>query len=284
MRSNSKIVRNFASVTLRPSIRHFALATAVVFFGATSVSLAAVFPGYTFLNVTGNGIGGNAAFSQFSGTNGVINVTHAFSGAGPGLSDNQNTAIFPSQFTTVFPGTGQVQGHLAQTIYSGGSVITFDLTGYTLTQDTAFGIWNTTDEVSRPPGGPPVYQVQLIDASNTQVNPTSFFLMDNQDNQTQVQGRHELTMNTSTGEITPGATINGGVGTHTDAAFWKNIPTTTKKILIYGNLPPLNNIGDGVGYYFAELAIPEPCSVALCAFSMFSLGAISWRWRSSRVL
>ena len=194
---------------------------------------------------------------------------------------SRNTAIFPSQFTTVFPGTGQVQGHLAQTIYNGGSVITFDLTGYTLTQNTAFGMWNTTDEVSRPPGGPPVYQVQLINSSNVQVNPTSFFLMDNQDNQTQVQGRHKLTMNTSTGEITPGATINGGIGTHTDAAFWKNIPTTTKKIIVYGNLPPLNNIGDGVGYYFAELAVPEPGSCGLFVIGLLSLSAIRRKRRCS---
>jgi hypothetical protein len=112
------------------------------------------------------------------------------------------------------------------------------------------------------------------------VNPSSFFYMGNQDNQTQVQGRHSLTMNTS-GVITPGGTINGGVGTHTDAAFWKNIPTTTKKIVVIGNLPPLNNIGDGVGYYFAELAVPEPCSFGLCALGLFSLSAIRSRRRRS---
>jgi hypothetical protein len=262
------------------SKRLIGFAFAAVFVTSTTVSLAAVWPGYQFLTVSGNNVGGNGAFSQFSGTNGVIDVTHSFTGAGPGLQDNQNAAIFPSNFTNTFPGTGQVQGHLAQTIYNGQSVITFDFTssGYTITPDTAFGIWNTTDEVSQPPGGPPVYQVQLIDASNTQVNPSSFFYMGNQDNQTQVQGRHSLVM-AANGVITPGGTINGGVGTHTDAAFWKNIPTTTKKIILYGNLPPLNTIGDGVGYYFAELTIPEPCSLMICTVGMLSLAIFAGRRR-----
>src|SRR6185436_12199716 len=112
-----------------------AFAFAAIFVASTTTSLAAIWPGYQFLTVSGNNIGGNAAFSQFIGANGVIDVTHSFTGAGPGGADNQNAAIFPSTFTTMFPGTGQVQGHLAQTVYNGGSVITFDFTstGYTLT-------------------------------------------------------------------------------------------------------------------------------------------------------
>jgi hypothetical protein len=88
-------------------------------------------------------------------------------------------------------------------------------------------------------------------------------------------------MNTSTGEVTFGGTVNGGVGTHTDAAFWRNIPITTQEIRVYADLPPLNNIGDGVGYYFAELTVPEPCSIALCAFGIFSCSAILGRCRRS---
>ena len=233
---------------------------------------------YDFLTVSGNGIGGNAATSQFmsSNGNGVISVSHSFSApAGAGSSDNINTAIFPSQFTTLFPGTGQVQGHLAQTVYNYQSVITFDLTGYNLSPTTVFGMWNTTDEVTASPGGPYVYQVQLIDAGNVQVNPTSFNLIGNQNNQTQVQARHQLVMNTSTGEITFGATLNPS-GTHTDAAFWDNIPAGTKKIIVYGDLPPLNTIGDGVGYYFAEV-VPEPASGAVSACGLLSLGVLGRR-------
>jgi hypothetical protein len=131
-------------------------------------------------------------------------------------------------------------------------------------------MWNTTDQVTPPVGGPPVYQVQLLDAGNNLVSPTTFNLIGNQDNQTQVAGRHQMVMNTSTGEITPGTLINPS-GTHTDAAFWDNIPAGTKEIIIYGNLPPLNNLGDGVGYYFAEVVVPEPSTFALCALGLFSL-------------
>jgi hypothetical protein len=280
MRSKPISITNLlASVTIRPSIRRVALATAAIFFVSTTVSLAAVFPGYTFLSVSGNGMGGNVATSQFSGLNGVINVTHSFSPGGNGVSDNQNNLIFPSQFTTLFPGTGQVQGHLAQTVYNHTSVITFDMIPYLITPNTVFGMWNTTDEVTKPAGGNPVYRVQLLDNTFTIVNPSSFNLMGNQDNQTQVQGRHQLVMNTSNGEVTFGATINGGVGTHTDAAFWNKIPIGTKQIIVYGDLPPLNNIGDGVGYYFAELAVPEPCTFALSALGLFSLGMFGSRRR-----
>lgn len=228
----------------------------------TSLSQAAIYPGYSFLSLTDNTTGGNAASATFSGANGVIKVTHTFPAGGAGVSDNQNALIFPSQFTTMFPGTGNVQGHLAQTVYGFTSKVTFDMTGYTITPNTVFGMWNTTDEVTAPVGGNPVYRVQLLDISNTQVNPTTFSWMGNQDNQTQVQGRHSLVMNTSTGAITPGGTINGGIGTHTDAAFWQNIPTTTKQIMVFADLPQLNTIGDGVGYYFAE-RVPEPSSVSL---------------------
>ena len=84
-----------------------------------------------------------------------------------------------------------------------------------------------------------------------------------------------MVMNTSTGEITPGALINS-FGTHTDAAFWDNIPVGTKQIIVYGNLPPLNTLGDGVGYYFAEV-VPEPSSFAFSVLGLFSLGIFGCR-------
>ena len=228
---------------------------AAMVLGANSVSQAAQ---YSFLNCTSTG----ATSSQFSGTNGVINATHTFSAGGAGSLDNVNTAIFPSQFTTVFPGTGQVQGNLGMTVYNHPSTMRFSMSGYNITPNTIFGMWNITDEVTAGPGSPFVYQLQLIDAGGFQVSPSTFAVYGQQDNQTQVQGRHLLDLNTTTGEISPGAVINGGVGTHTSATFWNGIPVGTKEILVYANLPPLNNIGDGVGYYFAEQVVPEPTAIA----------------------
>lgn len=251
---------------------------ALAVFWVASPSLAAVYPGYTFLPVTTSTGTGNTTFTQFTGTQGVITVTHNFSAGGAGAADNQNflAGFHPADFTNTFPGTGNmVQGHLAQTVYNHTSQVEFDMQGYSITPNTAFGIWNTTDEVTAPVGGNPVYRVQLVIA-NTLTNPTMLSYMGNQDNQTQVQGRHSLVMNLANGEITPGGTINGGIGTHTDAAFWRKIPANTQKIIVFGDLPPLNNIGDGVGYYFAEL-VPEPSTLSLLMLGLFMTHAIKGR-------
>ncbi len=246
-------------MTLIPKLSNLRLlaAVAIASLGLARESLAV---NYTFLNVNQTG----ATTSQFvsTQTGATINVTHSFSAGGAGASDNINTAIFPSQFTNTFPGSGQVKGHLAQTVYNHTSVVRFSLLNYNITPATIFGMWNTTDEVTRPVGGPPVYQLQLVNAGGSQVNPTSLQVYGRQDNQTQVQGRHELDLNTATGEISPGQVINGGIGTHTSATFWNNIPAGTQEIVVFGNLPALNNIGDGVGYYFAEPVVPEPTSLA----------------------
>jgi hypothetical protein len=233
---------------------------------------------YDFLTVSGNNVPGNGASSTFTSSNGngTIAVTHSFSSGGFGTLDNVNSAINPSQFTSIFPGTGLVQGHLAMTMYNSTSVVEFDLTNYNLSGSTVFGMWNTTDEVApKPnPGGAntPVYQLQLIDSNNNQVNPTTFQVVGFGDNQTQVAGRHELDLNTSTGEISPGTLVNNS-GVHTRAKFWDSIPAGTKKIIVYGDLAPLNTIGDGVGYYFAEV-VPEPASL-----SMLALGGVFLRRR-----
>jgi hypothetical protein len=232
---------------------------------------------YDFLTVTGNGIAGNAASTTFTSNNanGFITVSHFFPQNVWGLQDNDNPAIFPSNFSNTFTGTGNVQGHLAQSMYNAQSVVTFDLTNYNLSNTTVFGMWNTTDEVTAPPpgpgggGGPPVYQIQLLDINNVQVNPFTFNPVGQQDNQTQVQAHTQMLMNPSTGEITFGAVINNS-GTHTDAMFWDGIPTGTQQIIVYGDLPALNTVGDGVGYYFAE-AIPEPTSLTLLALPVIVL-------------
>ncbi len=270
-----------STITAGPT-RLLALVTAAVFLASSTVSLAAVFPGYSFLTINSSSSGtGNTTNTQFNGANGVINVTHFFpSASGVGADDNNNPLIAPSDFSALFPGTGSVQGHLAQTVYAHTSVVTFDMTGYTITPDTAFGIWNTTDEVTKPVGGNPVYQVQLLDASNTIVNPSSFSYMDNVENtgSAGVLSHHKMIMTPATGEITFGASTNS-FGTHTDATFWKNIPPTTKEIRVYADLPSLNTIGDGVGYYFAELKVPEPCGLTLCVLGLLPVSMAGRRRR-----
>src|SRR5437868_2951292 len=112
-------INRIASVTTRTSTARLVFATAIVVLTSRSASLAA----YSFLTVSGNNIPGNAAFSQFTGANGVITVTHSFSAGGAGPQDNINSAIIPSNFSTipVFAGTGNVDGHLAQTQYGATS-------------------------------------------------------------------------------------------------------------------------------------------------------------------
>jgi hypothetical protein len=85
-----------------------------VLFGSTTASFAA----YQFLNETSNLVPGNGAVAQFTGTNGVINVSHNFPSGGVGGADNNDNLVSLSQFTTVFPGTGTVKGHLLQTVYA----------------------------------------------------------------------------------------------------------------------------------------------------------------------
>lgn len=277
---NTRLFRFANDVSNCAGIRFSVFFTVAIYCSAT-VSLATTYPGYSFLTVSGNNTAGNGAFSQFSGANGVITVSHSFSSGGAGLDDNNNALINPSQFTTLFPGTGSVQGHLAQTVYAHTSVVTFNFSGYTLTPNTVFGMWNTTDEVTKPAGGSPVYQVQLLNASNTLVPPSSFSYLGNQDNTGAggVLSHTSLLMNTGSGEVTFGGLTNGGAGTHTDAAFWRNIPVTTKELRVYADLPPLNTIGDGVGYYFAELTVPEPCGLLLFALSVLACGNVVRRRR-----
>jgi hypothetical protein len=272
--------RLFDSVTLRSS--RTGLFVLVAFSGW---SIAAQAVQYDFLSVSGNNLPGNAASTTFTSnnSNGVITVSHVFSSpAAVGYADNNNALIFPSQFTTLFPGTGQVQGHLAMTVYGdannplpGGNIYTsqviFTLTGYTGSlPDLMFGLWNTTDEVPLP-----AYNIQLLDTNSKLVPPTTLQVFGNQDNQTQVAGRHSMQLNTLTGDITAPTLINAG-GVHTDAMFLYKIPTGTQQIIVTGNLPPLNNIGDGVGYYFAEV-VPEPSSVVMAA-----IGGIALVWAGLR--
>jgi MYXO-CTERM domain-containing protein len=240
---------------------------ALTFCGLLAASAAA--SPYDFLTVSGNNISGNLAQSRFDSVqtggnyNGWIDVTHQFSSAAAvGGFDNKNNAI-NSQFPNLFPGTGPVQGHLAMTVYGHQSVVTFHMQNYNISPTgTVFGLWNITDEVSWPsgPGGPvrPVYRMELLDSNAGVIAPSMLvpYGTGNDQNSLDVQGRHNLDFNPGTGELYPGASISGSV--HTNALFLCNIPATTLEIRIYADLPALNLIGDGVGYYFAEPHVPAP--------------------------
>jgi len=243
-------------------IRRLAVALAIACLAPTGAALAVQ---YQFLPVTGNLISGNLGTSQFTSLqgNGVINVTRTFSVGGAGGFDNDNPAIFPSSFEALFPSTAPVQGHLTVTNVNSTSVVTFDLTNYALSSSTVFGIWNMSDEASA------LYRMELIDVASAVQPPTTFNLIGNQDNETQVAGRRTLVLDNATGNLNVGAVINAG-GTHTDAAFWTNIPLGTKQIIIRGNLPQLNS-GDGVGYYFAEIVVPEPISFVCLAIGLLCM-------------
>jgi hypothetical protein len=248
---------------------------------------------FDFLSVSGNNVPGNAASTTFTSNyaNGVIKVTHVFPfptgwgglANGWGTLDNINSAIFPSAFPILFPGTGTVQGHLAMTMYGdltnphttrNPSTVTFDLTGYTGNLPAlAFGIWNTTDEVNQP-----AYNVQFRDSSGSLQTPLAagILVLGNEDNVPQVLGRHKEQLNLLTGDITCPTPINGGNGVHTDALFLYNIPTGYKEIVVTAQLDPLNTSGDGVGYYFAE-PVPEPSTFVLLVLGLTSAGAICYR-------
>lgn len=275
----------YSKQTMRASKRIYGTAVLLALvLGWTQLTLGAP---YDFLSVSGNNVAGNGASTTFTSnnSNGVITVTHNFSSpAAVGYGDNNNALIYPSQFTTLFPGTGLVQGHLAMTVYGdpnspqpGGNIntstVVFNLTGYTGNLSTlVFGIWNTTDEVTLP-----VYDVKIKDAGNNIVAPT-FNLIGNQDNQTQVAGSHMMQMD-AFGNITAPTPLGGS--THTDAIFFDNIPFGTQEIIVTANLPQLNLIGDGVGYYFAE-PIPEASSLILSALGAMGGVALFLRRRLSR--
>jgi len=286
---------NMNPSTLCPSVvtakKHFpaGLAAPLALALLSSWSSAAQAVQYDFLTVSGNWPQtGNAAATTFSSNNlnGVITVSHVFSSpAAVGYADNDNALIFPSDFTSLFPGTGQVQGHLAMTVYGdpnspGGNINTsqviFDLTAYTgYLPDLIFGIWNTTTEV-----GSPVYNVQLKDASNVIVSPSTVTVYGNADNtgSAGVLGYHQMLFTPSSGDISFSNAVLNNSGVHTDATFLHRLPLGTKEIIVTANLPPLNTIGDGVGYYLAEQVIPVPPAVWLFGSA---LGVMGWMRRKA---
>jgi hypothetical protein len=247
---------------------------------------------YTFMSVSGTNVPGNgttvSTFTSGLG-NGIITVDHNSTTPNSlgnwGLQDNINSAINPSKFVTLFPGTGNVQGHLAQSMYGDpnppvvGSppipnvtTVTFNLSTYTGNLPALyFGLWNTTTQV-----GQPVYNIQLKDAGGFIVPPATVSYFGNDDNTgtAGVLGLHTMLFTPSSGDINFGPSLGNG-GIHTDALFFNGIPAGTKEIIVTATLPALNNLGDGVGYYFVE--VPEPSTYVLVGFSAITLALLAHR-------
>lgn len=280
----STICRSVTTAKKRSPMRRLRLTVLAVLCGWTSTVLAAP---YSFMSVSGTNVPGNGiAVSTFtSGANGTITVDHNSTTPNSlgnwGTQDNINSAIIPSKFATLFPGSGNVDGHLAQSMYGDPNApvgfptpipnvttVTFDLTTYSgFLPDLVFGIWNTTIEV-----GMPVYNVQIKNAVNAIVSPSTVSILGNDDNTgtAGVLGYHQMLFTPSSGDITFSNAVLNGSGIHTDALFFKGLPLGTQEIIVTATLPALNNLGDGVGYYFAE-PVPEPSSFVLAAIGLASL-------------
>lgn len=292
----STICCSVTTAKKRSPIRGLGSLVLAVLCGWTSAALATP---YTFMSVSGTNVPGNGtAVSTFTSGlgNGIITVDHNSTTPNSlgnwGAQDNINSAINPSKFATLFPGSGNVQGHVAQSMYGdpnppagfpapipNTTTVTFHLTTFTGYLPTlAFGIWNTTTEV-----GSPVYNVQLMDASNAIVSPSTVNILGNDDNTGTggVLGLHQMLFTPSSGDISFSSAILNASGVHTDALFFNNIPVGTQEIIVTATLPALNNLGDGVGYYFAE-PVPEPSTLTLAALGLMGLGYFTLRKKFRR--
>ena len=117
----STICRSVTTAKQRSPIRRLGSLVLAVLCGWTS---AAVATPYTFMSVSGTNVPGNGtAVSTFTSglLHGIITVDHNSTTPNSlgnwGIQDNINSAINPSKFATLFPGTGNVQGHVAQSMY-----------------------------------------------------------------------------------------------------------------------------------------------------------------------
>jgi hypothetical protein len=109
--------------------------------------------------------------------------------------------------------------------------------------------------------------------------PSTVNILGNDDNtgSAGVLGLHQMLFTPSSGDITFSSAILNASGVHTDALFFNRIPAGTQEIIVTATLPALNNLGDGVGYYFAEAPVPEPSAFVLGGLGMLGLAAAALR-------
>jgi len=188
-----------------------------------------------------------ATFTSTNG-NGVIYATTDGT-----LPISGNNVAATSQFTNLFQPSGPVPGW--QTRYDNNAVYSnvFDLTAFTLSSNTVFGMWNITQETN-------TYLLQLF-AGNTQIAPPfNWNFIGYDDNvwppDVLISGFH-MNLDFNTGIFNPTNYPASGPKIDCDGAFWNKIPTNATKMVLTGHLNSTNM--DGVVFYFAEPR--EPCSI-----------------------
>jgi len=183
----------------------------------------------------------------FSGANGTI-VAQTTGGPFLGL----NNTAYGSKFPNLFLASGIVTGYLAQVDTGGSLTATFNLSNYTITPGTMFGIWNITEETN-------IYSIAVYDCSNVQIAPpfgsTFSFVGWDDDSLSGNIGWYHMTLTPATGLLA--TTPFAGSGMDCDAAFWTNIPPNACKIVVSRT----NGASDGVVFYFAQ---PELCCEITC--------------------
>src|SRR5882762_6436295 len=139
---------------MKPSLRSIVQPLFVVAFFLSAGAAKGVTYDFFPVAITGTK---TAQFTSPNG-NGVINATTDGT-----LPIAQNNTAITSEFTNLFLPSGPVPGWLTR--YDNNAVYSnvFDLTAFTLSSNTVFGMWNITEETN-------TYQLQLF-AGNTQIAP-----------------------------------------------------------------------------------------------------------------
>jgi hypothetical protein len=189
----------------------------------------------------------SGTYTSPSGTGYITETLQTLSG---GAAYNQY--IVASQFPHLFPGSGAAPTPRIVGASNSSFTITFDLSHYTLSSATIFGLYNIIDSTTAVAS----YSIALRDASDNLIAPPfasdGWLLLGNDDDANATPARTHLILNRSTGTFL--TQVYNPSGMHSDAAFWYGIPDDTRKIIITGTLGA--GAMDGIGAYFAEVTTP----------------------------
>lgn len=205
---------------------------------ATAASVAAAVSSgattYSFLSCTVT----DSVVSTYTSVNGYGYITETQSNA-------MNADVWTAQFPTNFPGSGSVQGVRVIGGIGATFTITFELSNYSnFSASTVFGFYNIIDDNLG------TYKIELFDAGNNTIAPPfTWHLIANEDDALHPQAATHIVLDPSSGVF---STQVYQSGVHSDAAFWDQIPSNTRKIVITGMLGPS---ADGTVPFFAE---PQP--------------------------